>query len=297
MLWQNDKSVIVGRYQNTLAEINREFIEREHIVVARRLTGGGAVYHDLGNLNFTFIQNINPQDREINFVKFLKPILTALQALGLPAAFSGRNDLTVHNRKISGNAMAFHKNRVLEHGTLLFSTPKQDLSQALKTDPDKFIDKAVKSVQSRVTNISEHLSRSMSVLEFKDYLMDFMIQLQPGSTVESLTQEEEAAVQQLMHDKYSTWAWNFGNSPQYALKRKIRTRGGTIEVTMEVTRGHIEKVRFYGDFFSRREPEKLASLLIGVPHEATSITNALDIVSIDDYFNGATCEELISLLI
>ena len=171
MLWQNDNTIVIGRHQNTAAEVNQEYVDSHHVNVVRRLTGGGAVFHDTGNLNFTFIQNVEPGKKEIDFLRYLQPIVDALRSLGVPASFSGRNDLVINGQKISGNAMTFFGNRVLEHGTLLFSSQMSDLANALKVDPDKFIDKAVKSVRCPVTNISDHLPHPISVLEFKNYLM------------------------------------------------------------------------------------------------------------------------------
>jgi lipoate-protein ligase A len=297
MLWQNRDSVIVGRHQNTLAEIDTDFVGREKITVVRRLTGGGAVFHDLGNLNFTFIQNIQPQEKEINFLRYLQPIVDALQALGVPAAFSGRNDLVIDGKKISGNAMTFHGNRALEHGTLLFSTIQSKLMGALKADPLKFQDKAVKSVRSRVTNISEHLPRPMDVLAFKDYLMQFVMQSFGAVEPDTLTPEEEVAIRELERTRYGTWEWNFGISPQYTLTKKIKTSGGILEAMTDVQNGRIRDVRFFGDFFSTKEPEELANLLIGQPHNRGLLADVLGTVSVSDYFNGVSAAELLSLLI
>ena len=297
MLWQNADAVIVGRHQNTLGEINREFVEQNGIIVARRLTGGGAVFHDLGNLNFTFIQNIQPQDKEINFVKYLQPVVDALKSLGIPASFSGRNDLMIHDKKISGNAMTFSGNRVLEHGCMLFSTQHNNLVSALKVDPDKFKDKAVRSVRSRVTNIAEHLPIAMSVLEFKDYLMNYIMREQPGVVVDHLTMAEDAAVRQLAETKYATWTWNFGNSPHYSISQKIRTAGGTVQVMIDVKNGHIAALQFFGDFFSRKNPDELAAVLVGLPYAREVIENALQTIDVSDYFNNVQNEEIISLLI
>lgn len=297
MLWQNDKSVIIGRHQNTLAEINQDYVENNNITIARRLTGGGAVFHDLGNLNFSFIQNIQPHEKEINFIKYLQPIVDALNALDVPAAFSGRNDLVIHDKKISGNAMVFLGNRVLEHGTLLFSTVQNNLAQSLKVDPTKFSDKAVKSIRSRVTNISEHLPHPMTVLEFKDYLMNYILEKNHLSHIDSLTPEEECAISKLEKEKFSTWEWNYGQSPKYSINHKIRTKGGTIEAMINVQRGYIEDLRFYGDFFCRKNPYELIELLIGKPYTKGALTEIINHVEVADYFNNVTADELLSILL
>ena len=296
MLWQNDNTIVIGRHQNTAAEVNQEYVDSHHVNIVRRLTGGGAVFHDTGNLNFTFIQNVEPGKKEIDFLKYLQPIVDALQSLGVPAAFSGRNDLVINGQKISGNAMTFFGNRVLEHGTLLFSSQMSDLANALKVDPDKFIDKAVKSVRSRVTNISEHLPKPMTVLEFKDYLMDFVMRQNQMTALQNLTEKEEAVVSQLVEEKYQTWEWNYGKSPEYSVNKKIRTKGGTVQVVADIRDGLIRDLRFFGDFFGKKDPQELVDQLIGIRLDRQSIAEAMTNTNINDYFHNVTYEDIINLL-
>jgi lipoate-protein ligase A len=295
MLWRNENAIIVGKHQNTLAEINVDYVKEKDIKVVRRLSGGGAVFHDMGNLNFTFIAS-GENHKLVDFRKFTLPILEVLQKLELEAKFEGRNDLTIEGKKFSGNAEHVHKNRVLHHGTLLFSSVMADVSNALKVDPDKFNDKAVKSVRSRVTNISEHLKSPLTVLEFRDLILKHVMESTPGAELYSFTPADVEAIAKIRDEKYITWDWNYGYSPKYNFRKTVKTNGGKLEVMLEVNNGMIEKAKFFGDYFNKLDPAEIENALTGLTHNEEAIAQSLRTFETELYFLNVTREELISAL-
>ncbi|MEZ7196040.1 lipoate--protein ligase [Pseudodesulfovibrio karagichevae] len=294
MLWRNRPAVIVGRNQNTLAEVDEAFTRERGIPVVRRLSGGGAVFHDLGNINFTFINNGNPSEG-LDFERFTVPIQQALRSMGVECVFSGRNDLLIDGRKFSGNAQHFHAGRILHHGTLLFASDMADLSGALRVDPEKYRDKAVKSVRSRVTNISSHLKAPMEVTEFIKALMDFV---SGGASPEdmALTGAEAAIIEELADRRYRTWDWNFGSSPAYNFEKRTRTEGGLLDVNLYVKKGRILKARLFGDYFGVRDVDSLEERLIGSRHERGELEARLADVELDEYLHDVTLPVLLNCL-
>ncbi|WP_434796576.1 lipoate--protein ligase [Terrisporobacter vanillatitrophus] len=291
MLWRNENSIIVGKNQNTLSEINYEYVKENNIKVVRRQSGGGAVFHDLGNINFTFIScNDNSFS---DFKRFTIPIIDALENLNIHAEFSGRNDLLINNQKFSGNAQYNYKNKVMHHGTLLFSSEINDLSSALKVKPSKFQGKSVKSVKSRVTNISDHLKKDMTVLEFKSYLMNFINSKDENNHFYELSEEDINEINKLVEEKYNTWQWNFGHSPKYALNNEIRYPGGNIEFSLNVEKGLINKIKFFGDFFGKKDVTYIEDLLKNVKHNEISIKTTLSSIDINDYFLNCDIDILV----
>ena len=292
LLWQNENSIIVSKNQNTLSEINYDYVKENNIKVVRRLSGGGAVFHDLGNINFTFIScNDNSFS---DFKKFTMPIVEALKELNVHAEFSGRNDLLIDGQKFSGNAQYNYKNKVMHHGTLLFSSEINDLSNALKVKPSKFQGKSVKSVKSRVTNISSHLDKKMTVLEFKDYLMDFINKRDENSHFYELNDKDVESINKLVEEKYSTWEWNFGYSPKYSLYNEVKYPGGNLEFSLDVHDGLIKDIKFFGDFFGKEDISFIENKLRNVKHNEYSIKSALEDVDINNYFLNCNIDILVS---
>jgi len=292
ILWRNENSVIIGKNQNTLSEINLDYIKENSIPVVRRLSGGGAVFHDLGNINFTFITNNNNSFSD--FKRFTTPIIELLKTLDINAEFSGRNDLLIDGLKFSGNAQYNYKNKVMHHGTLLFSSQISDLSNALKVKPLKFEGKSVKSVKARVTNINEHLKVPMDVLEFKDLVMDYLSRINVDNKYYTLSDLDINNINKLVEKKYNTWNWNFGNSPKYSLYNEIKYNGGNVEFNLNVDKGIIRDIKFFGDFFGKRDISYIENLLLNTKHEEESLKTLFNSIDINDYFLGASTDILVS---
>lgn len=308
MLWRNEPAVIIGKHQNAFAEINSPYIKEKQIKVVRRISGGGAVYHDLGNLNFTFISNAEPEHL-VDFNRFTTPITNALRKLELDVTTGMRNSLYLNGSKISGNAEHVYKNRVIHHGTLLFNSDLEALEESIKPPLILYNDKAVKSVRSRVTNISEHLKNELSFNEFAYFIHEQILRTFNGAYNYSFTEHDTSAIYQLMESKYNKWEWNYGYSPAFNFDIKFNPTGQSfnesgnpselVDATLFIKNGFIEDFRINNGPVSI-ETEQTLRLLLNLPLNEEQIFNYLQqkltpnmmqhlVISI---FNGFPAEQL-----
>ena len=275
LIYINDPCVVVGKHQNLLSEINLQYILEHNIKLARRISGGGTVYQDLNNLNFSFIHNCTNLE-QINFTKFTNPILEALSEMGLDVSFSGRNDLLVDSKKISGNAMHIFKTRVLSHGTLLFNTDLNKLSAALKNQPQKYIDKSIKSVRSKVTNISNYLESPKTIDEFRQILFQIITGKYTNPTINLLTNQEAELINQISKSKFETWEWIYGYSPKYIFQSRLAISNQFVKLEMQVEKGIIKSVKTNVDSPDNADYQHVYETLLNLRHEYKSIFESLE---------------------
>ena len=293
MLWQNENTIVVGKYQNTAEEVNQEFVQAHGIRVVRRLSGGGAVYHDEGNLNFTFIADQKGLSG-FNFRVFVKPVLEALETLGVHAEFTGRNDLVLDGCKFCGNSQYARHDRVLHHGCIMLDSNLDKVGDALRVREAKFTSRSVKSVRSRVTTINEHAPRKITMQEFKDALKE-QVFAQNDIREYSLTETDQEAVLDLMREKYETWEWNYGFSRAYSIRREQKVAGGLVTVDMDVDRGMISEIHLSGDFFGSGDLRDLEKALQGVPLDE-HLADRLKELGIEKYIHGVSAADMALLL-
>lgn len=296
MLWRNDRSVIIGKNQNTYSQLNVDFVKENNIKVIRRLTGGGAVFHDLGNVNFTYITKAD-SETNIDFSAFAKPVVSSLKKLFLNAELSGRNDICIDGKKISGTAQCILNNKVMHHGTLLYSANMSSLAGALKVADSKLKDKGIKSVKSRVTNIADLLDKPMPVESFIQFLADSISEYYSELKIEKIdfNPMKVPEICELYNKKYSTWEWNFGNSPEFEFKNEKRFSFGSIEIHLTVDGGIIKDIAVFGDFFGKKDIGDIVKLLSGNRFDKESIKSVIQNVNIGDYIFGCTTDDFISM--
>ena len=296
LFYINEPSIIIGKNQITIEEVNQDYIDNNNIHVVRRVSGGGAVYHDFGNLNFSFITNHDIKQLH-NFKKFTEPVIKVLNDLGLDAELKGRNDILVGEKKISGTAQFSTGRRMISHGTLLYNTDLGEVGNALNVKPSKLESKGHKSVRSRVANISEFMDEVISIEDFRALLLEGLFAETPDFETYKLTEEEWEAVHALKDEKYDAWKWNYGRAPKFNIQHNKRFTVGEIDVRIFVEKGLIQEVKISGDFFGRDAVEDLEKLLQNIPYNKPSITEALKEIEVKNYFGAIEKEEFFGFLV
>ncbi|WP_435921987.1 lipoate--protein ligase [Paenibacillus sp. DYY-L-2] len=296
LFYINAPSIIIGKHQNTIEEINAEYVKENGIQVVRRLSGGGAVYHDLGNLNFSFITKDDGQSFH-NFRKFTEPVVEALRSFGVNAEMTGRNDLQVGEQKISGNAQFATRGRMFSHGTLMFNLDLEAVQASLHANPEKFKSKSTKSVRSRVANIIDFLDRDMTIEEFRSELLRHIFGMDADKVPQyKLTESDWAKINEISEQRYRNWDWNYGLSPESNVKHAKKFPVGIIDLRMNIKDGHIQDIKIYGDFFGVGDVADIENKLKGVRHEESAVRSALDGVDIKHYFGNLETDDFVGLV-
>jgi lipoate-protein ligase A len=296
LFYINEPAVIIGRNQNTLEEIDPDFVKNNMIHVVRRLSGGGAVYHDLGNLNFSFITRAR-EDLH-NFTKFTEPVINALGVLGVEGELRGKSDIFAAGKKISGNAQYSTNTGMFSHGTLLFDTNIEAMLKALNPRQATIESKAVQSVRNFVTNIREQLppgSEGLTIYDLKQAILDQIFGRQ-GITIYTLTESDWEKIHQISVERYQRWEWNYGRSPKFNIQKSVDFPIGKIDVRIDVDRGRIMGLKIYGNFAGNENIRNLENLLVGVPYEPEALNAALVDEDIRPYFGGLEKEDFLNLL-
>lgn len=297
LFYINGPCIIIGRNQNSVEEINTDYVDSNGIKVVRRLSGGGAVYQDLGNLNFSFITKDDGESFH-NFAKFTQPVVKALNRLGVPAELIGRNDLVVEGRKISGNAQFSTKGRMFSHGTLIYDSEIEHIVSSLNVSKEKIESKGIKSIRSRVANISEYLTEKKSMEEFVEILLCYIFDVEDVKDVPKyeLTEKDWENIYEISKKRYQKWEWNFGKSPAFNIKASHKFPSGLLDVRLDVKKGIIENCKIYGDFFGLGDVKDIEEKLIGVRHERKALEEALTDVDVPYYLGKIQKEDLIHLI-
>ena len=292
-LWQNRPAVIVGFNQEVNTEVNLDYLKENGIDLVRRVTGGGAVYHDLENLNYTIVGR--SEDLERDYPEYASIMAKALQTLGVPATLSGRNDILVEGRKVSGFAKRVCKNRLMVHGTLMYNVDVDVLTHVLNPSTTKLQSKGIASVRSRVANLCDYLPEIPDIQTFSQRLEEILSN-NYTDTEYQLTETDLANIQRLTDKKFATWEWNYGRSPKATLVHSARLACGTVEIHLTLAENRIASCRFGGDFLGNLPASDVEKALTGIPYEINEIRKCLSKIEINRYFDRVLVDDLLEMM-
>lgn len=295
LFYINQPSIIIGKNQNTIEEINTDYVEENGIIVVRRLSGGGAVYHDLNNLNFSFLTKDDGNSFS-NYKKFTQPVVDALAKLGVNSELSGRNDILAEGKKVSGNAQYSTRGRMFSHGTLMFDLDIDAVVNSLKVKQDKIESKGIKSVRSRVANIIDFLPEKITVEQFRMEILKSIFGGEENIQYYELTEEDWDNIHEISKNRYQLWEWNYGKSPRFNIQKTKRFPSGSLDIRLEVNKGVIEEAKIFGDFFGVGDVDEVGELLVGTKYDRTAIAEKLKDIEIPVYFGGITEEDFLHLI-
>lgn len=295
LFYINQPSIIIGKNQNTIEEINTDYVEANDVLVVRRLSGGGAVYHDLNNLNFSFLTKDDGNSFS-NYKKFTQPVVDALAKLGVNSELSGRNDILAEGKKVSGNAQYSTRGRMFSHGTLMFNLDIDAVVNSLKVKQDKIESKGIKSVRSRVANIIDFLPEKITVEQFRMEILKSIFGGEENIQYYELTEQDWENIHEISKNRYQLWEWNYGKSPRFNIQKTKRFPSGGIDIRLEVNKGILEEVTIFGDFFGVGDVSEVESLLVGTKYDRTAIAEILKDIDIPTYFGGITEEDFLQLI-
>lgn len=295
LFYINQPSIIIGKNQNTIEEINTDYVEENGIIVVRRLSGGGAVYHDLNNLNFSFLTKDDGNSFS-NYKKFTQPVVDALAKLGVNSELSGRNDILAEGKKVSGNAQYSTRGRMFSHGTLMFNLDIDAVVNSLKVKQDKIESKGIKSVRSRVANIIDFLPEKITVEEFRMEILKSIFGGEENIQYYELTEEDWDNIHEISKNRYQLWEWNYGKSPRFNIQKTKRFPSGSLDIRLEVNKGVIEEAKIFGDFFGVGDVDEVGELLVGTKYDRAAISEKLKDIEIPVYFGGITEEDFLHLI-
>lgn len=292
LFWRTTPTLMVGKYQNVLEEINKPYADQHGIKIARRMSGGGTIYTDLGGWQFSFIQHRNAE--QIEFQQYIAPVISALKELGVPAAFNGRNDLTIDGKKFSGNAQYRLGDCTVHHGSLLFDTDIRQMVESTTVDSYKILSKSIKSVRDRVTNIAEHLPAPMDPEAFKSCMVRHI--MAGSDAVYQVTEEDDTRIRQIALEKFDNWDRIYGADPKFNIERTGRFAGGKMQFKIDVQKGVIQHAAVYGDFFSTLDAETICAALAGCRYEQAAVLEALLAHHIDGAVYRISAQEMAAVI-